>query len=114
MQQVLRINRTDVVVLENVHIVQSDVTDRDVHHGSAAHPKKDAAIANVHEKEADATTRVEALTATEDQEAVIVMHLAQVELAIAVATTTVNGNLRMAFSFKSKKKQINQIINKMN
>lgn len=87
----MRVNHTGVVVPENVHIVQSDVTDRDVRPENAAHPKKDA-IANDHEKEeTDATMKVEALTVMDVQEAAIVMHLAQVQLATALTITTANG-----------------------
>lgn len=88
----MRVNHTGVVVPENVHIVQSDVTDRDVRPENAAHPKKDA-IANDQEKEADATMKVEALIVMDVHEAVIVMHLAQLQLVTAVTITTVNGML---------------------
>lgn len=106
----MRVNRTGVVVPENVHIVQSDaLTDQDVHPGNAAHPKKDA-IANDQEKEADATMKVEALIVMDAQEAVIVMHLAQVQLATAATTTTANGKCGNDFSIKPKPNKFNCLI----
>lgn len=57
------------------------------------HPKKDARIANVREKEADATMKVAApIAIVADHEAEIGMRLAQVVREIVAATTTVNGN----------------------
>lgn len=104
--QALKVNHTGVADPESVHIVQNAVqTDRGVHPENAAHPKNDA-IANDHEKEADATTKAEALIVMDAQEAVIVMHLAQVRLATAVTTTTMNGKFANDVCSKLKHRKV--------
>lgn len=92
----MKANHTDVAAQENVRIVRKDVIDQDARHAKEAHPKN-AGTVNVHEKEVDATMKVEAHTETADREAAIAMLREQAVLVIAAAITTVKGNKNINF-----------------
>lgn len=90
--KVSKASPTDVVDLESVHIVQIDVTEFDVRHAKEALPKSADPIENAHVKEVDeAIMKAVVRTGTEDPEAVIVTHPAQVQLETAVTIITVKG-----------------------
>lgn len=86
----MRVNHTDVVVQENVHIVRKDVIDQDVHLAKEVH-LKNAGTANDRAKEVDVTMKVVVHTVMDDPGAVIVTSLAQVELEIVAMITTTKG-----------------------
>lgn len=90
--QVLKVNHTDAVDRESVHIVQIDVIDRDVLRAKEVHPKNVDTV-NVLGKEVVAVImKVEVHIVMEDQEVAIVMCLEQVELATVIMITTMKGN----------------------
>lgn len=87
----MRVNHTDGAVPENGLIVQSVVTDQDVHHAKEAHQRNDV-IVNGHVNEADVTMKVAVHIAMDDLEVGIVMHPAQAELETVAVIITVKGN----------------------